>query len=585
MSVGGTLIRVRRCAVLLRSVHPPSILKSFWLIGVLLLAACQGGTPALRQENPSQPSASTGPKRLTAAVRSSPQILFYNKLNLASAGLGVSDFEKLLAAGLTLPDQHDVLRSQLAEVVPTLDNGLWKLAPDGRMETTWTIRPGAQWHDGTPFTTADLLFTAQVVQDRDLAAFADSAFDVIEQIDAVDARTLRVVWKGPFVEADSLFSYTHAVPLPKHLLERAYLEEKATFVQHAYWGPQFVGTGAFKLREAMQGSHYIFDANDHYALGRPRIDTIEVRILGDPNVVISNLLAGAAEYVFDSRSLSFEGALQARDQWTGGTMQLARGAWVTMFPQQLTPTPAAVADAQFRRGLIMAVDRQALVDTIQAGLSAVAHTYIHPTQPEYGAIEGEIVKHDFDLGRATQALAGAGYRRGAGGSFVDPAGQRLEVELRTTQTSINIKSTAAVADYWQQFGVGVEQHVVPQQRALEREYRATFPAFELIRPGASLTSFRSLHSSEIPLLENSWVGGNRSRYRSAELDGLIDRYFTTIPRDARIQVLARIIHQITDLQLLMGLFYDPDAKMVGNRLQNVIPGTLWNVHEWDIRQP
>lgn len=558
-------------------------LRGTWLVMALLLAACQVTPPPPSQERAAPPSGSGAPTRITAAVRSSPQVLFYNKLNLASAGLGVSDFEKLLTAGLTLADQDDVLRPQLAEAVPTLENGLWKLSPDGRMETTWNIRQGAQWHDGTPFTTADLLFTAQVVRDREIPAFADSAFDLIESMDAVDPRTLRVVWKAPFVEADSLFSYTHAVPLPRHLLERAYVEEKPGLIQHAYWGPEFVGTGAYKLREAVQASHYVFEANDQYVLGRPRIDVIEVRLFGDPNVVITNLLAGTAEYVFDSRSLSFEGALQVREQWTGGTMRLARGAWVTIFPQQFNPTPAAVADPRLRRALIMAVDRQALVDTIQAGLSSIAHTYIHPTQPEYRTIEPQIGKHDFDLGRAAQLFDGIGYRRAPTGSFLDPAGQRLEVELRTTQTTINLKSTAAVADYWQQFGVGVDQHVVPQQRALEREYRATFPAFELIRPGAALTTFKSLHSSQVPLAENSWVGANRSRYRSPGLDALIDRYFATIPRDDRIQVLGQIIHQITDLQLLMGLFYDPDAKMVGNRLKNVIPGTLWNVHEWDVQ--
>ena len=100
-----------------------------------------------------------------------------------------------------------------------------------------------------------------------------------------------------------------------------------------------------------------------------------------------------------------------------------------------------------------------------------------------------------------------------------------------------------------------------------------------IRPSPStLTSFRSLHSAEVPLAENNWVGGNRSRYRSAELDGLIDRYFATIPRDGRVRLLGQVINRITDLQLLMGLFYDPEAKMIGNRLKNVIPGTLWNVH-------
>src|SRR4051794_8109187 len=111
--------------------------RGSWLALIVLLMACQTAGPAASPEQQgTQPTASPVSKRIVTAVRSSPQVLFYQKLNLASAGLGVSDFEKLLAAGLTLADQDDALRPQLAEAVPTLENGLWKVSPDGRMETT-----------------------------------------------------------------------------------------------------------------------------------------------------------------------------------------------------------------------------------------------------------------------------------------------------------------------------------------------------------------------------------------------------------------------------------------------------------------
>src|SRR5207253_5037410 len=56
----------------------------------------------------------------------------------------------LISSGLADPDGRGVLHPKLAETVPRLENGLWTLFPDGRMETTWTIREGARWHDGTP---------------------------------------------------------------------------------------------------------------------------------------------------------------------------------------------------------------------------------------------------------------------------------------------------------------------------------------------------------------------------------------------------------------------------------------------------
>src|SRR3989442_8652431 len=95
---------------------------------------------------------------------------------------------RLAASGVTWTNDQGVRVPHLAEAVPTLENGLWKILPDGRMETTWTIRQGARWHDGAPFTTDDLLFTATVGRDREVAILNNAAWALIEQVTALDER-------------------------------------------------------------------------------------------------------------------------------------------------------------------------------------------------------------------------------------------------------------------------------------------------------------------------------------------------------------------------------------------------------------
>jgi hypothetical protein len=78
------------------------------------------------------------------------------------------------------------------------------------------------------------------------------------------------------------------------------------------------------------------------------------------------------------------------------------------------------------------------------------------------------------------------------------------------------------------------------------------------------------------------------RYRSSELDALIDRFFVTVPRQERTQVLGQIVHHMTDQAIPVGLFYNVAPVMIGNRLQNVTAGgpssgPAWNANEWDIR--
>jgi len=118
----------------------------------------------------------------------------------------------LVNPGLSVVDDRLVRRPALAEAVPTLENGLWKTTPDGRMETTWTIREGARWHDGAPFTTDDLLFTATVGRDREVAILSNAAWASVEEVTALDERTIAVRWREPYIYADSVFSETTTLP-------------------------------------------------------------------------------------------------------------------------------------------------------------------------------------------------------------------------------------------------------------------------------------------------------------------------------------------------------------------------------------
>jgi ABC-type transport system substrate-binding protein len=120
---------------------------------VVLLAACA---------MPTSPGASTGAsepgpvarKSMTAVMMSAPAQLAAGNLHVASTPTwqGGDELEELVNAGLTTADQNGRRLPLLAEAVPTVENGLWKVFPDRTMETTWRIQNRARWHDGTPFT-------------------------------------------------------------------------------------------------------------------------------------------------------------------------------------------------------------------------------------------------------------------------------------------------------------------------------------------------------------------------------------------------------------------------------------------------
>jgi peptide/nickel transport system substrate-binding protein len=526
-----------------------------------------------------------GTARVTAIMMSDPTSL-NNEVNRASAQFviaGGPELQLLVSAGLTIMDDRGTLHPQLAEDVPTVENGRWRVEPDGQMATTWHIRDGARWQDGTPFTADDLVFTFRLLQDKELEVFRNVAYDAIAAVEAPDPRTVNVRWSKSYILASQLFSPDLGVPLPKHLLEREYEENKRNVLFHPYWGSEFVGSGPFKPREFVRGSHIVLEAFDGYVLGRPKIDQIDIRLIPDPNTVVANLLADAAELTI-GRNVSLEQAVQLRDQWSSGTVLIAPASWIVVYPQFFNPTPMVVSDVRFRRALVHAIDREAMVDTLQAGLTPVAHSFLAPDEPEYPEVESNIVRYDYDPRRATQLVEELGYSRGADGGFRAANGQRLGVEIRAvTGIEINQKAMFSVADYWQRSGVATETNVVPRARTNDREYIATFPSFQVVRQGSTVSFLTNRVSSAAPVAETNFVGANYSRYMDPEFDAKVERFFVTVQRPARMQVLGDIIRQMTDQVLTLGLFFDGTPALVGRRIDGVTPRQEgWNAHAWSV---
>ncbi|MBM2813227.1 MAG: hypothetical protein HW416_3986, partial [Chloroflexi bacterium] len=455
----------------------------------------------------------------------------------------------------TLGDQR-IRQPRLAEAVPSIENGLWKLLPDGRMETTWKLRDGVRWHDGAPLTAEDLLFSLQVGRDREMSAFNAEGYASIEEVSAPDPRTLTITWKEPFIEADAVLGAFLGGLLPKHLLEEAYLRDKAGFLDQSYWSSEFVGAGPYRLREWILGVGLLLDANDDYVLGRPRIDQIEVKYIPDANSLSANLLAGTVDVTPNLGSIDL--GIQLRDQWRGGTVVFNLGAdsWVYLVPQFVDPRPVVVADVQVRRALAHAIDRQEIVDTLAAGMSPVAHSRLSPNQAAYRDIEAALPRYDYDPTRAAQFLEARGYRKGPDGTYRDEASRRLELEVRSSTGDLTAKPASAIADSWKRLGVDTTAVPISPQQFQDQQYVATFPAFAVFGSGSDVPGLRFLHSSHTRLPSNSFriAGpGNQSRYMNAEFDALVETYFKTVPLPERIQALGQIIGHQADQVTVVGL--------------------------------
>src|SRR5436309_15387618 len=136
------------------------------VIGLLsvVLVGCAAPTGPGREAGPGSTATSSGPKTLTWAIGETPTDV------QALSGVGgtrahVSAIRPIAHARLVVDDGNLAPHPQLAVELPSVERGTWRVNADGSMETVWKLRPNVKWHDGTPLTSADLVFWFAVLKD------------------------------------------------------------------------------------------------------------------------------------------------------------------------------------------------------------------------------------------------------------------------------------------------------------------------------------------------------------------------------------------------------------------------------------
>ena len=319
--------------------------------------------------------------------------------------------------------------------------------------------------------------------------------------------------------------------------------------------------------------------------GRPRIDQIDVLFIPDSNTMIANLISGALDMP-EGSVVGVDQALAIKEQWQNGQVIMETDGWVVAYAQGVDPQPAIVSNAQFRKALMYATDRQQMADTLMYGLQPVADGLFSPGTPEYEATKAGIVRYEYSPQRALQMLQDLGFTRGGDGLLRDGSGQKLDMEVRAyAQRDIHHKALYPLVDYWKQIGINAEPSARTADQGRDAKEMAEFPSFLVLRQPNDLARLVALHSSQARTAPRNYGGTNNGRYQNPEIDSLIERFQQTIPMTERMPVAAQIVHLMSDQLPILSLFYDALPAFINNRVANVYPSSYfaWNVHEWDLK--
>jgi peptide/nickel transport system substrate-binding protein len=553
-----------------------------------LLASC--ASPVADSASPAE-RASSPSRTLAVAIRVEPPTVAVRPLQ--TAGIGLYLPSRMFNASLGVLDDSGRTHPYLAEKLPELNSNTWRVSPDGRMETTYRLKPDLTWHDGTPFTAEDFVFAWRVYSTPSLGASRSSPFRDIEEVTATDNRTVVVHWRHPY--ADAFFSsslQTEFPALPRHLIEESFHSDQLEpFVNHPFWTREYVGLGPYRLSQWEPGTFIEGVAFDRHVLGRPKIEKIRLDFASDARTVLARLLSGEVQMT-DGTSAGLPEVAVLKQDWIPqgkGRVIIHPNQWRAVHFQNRPDlaNPRILLNRTVRKATAHAVDKAALNDALYYGLALPTDSLVAPSSVWGTAAERAAAKYPYDLQRTEQLMSEAGFRRGGDGIYAGIDG-RLSWLTQTNAGQDNEAEMSILASGWRQTGFDVQESVLSAAEARDPEKRSTFPATFSNSQNCCASALLGFTSATISAPETRWSGANRSGWSNGEYDRMAEAFSRTLqPLEQQQQVAEMVRLMTSDLQsislLIRGQPWVYVSELKGIGLAPPEGNVSWNIHEWELR--
>ena len=463
------------------------------------------------------------------------------------------------------------------------------------------------WSDGTPLTSADVLFSIDAIFDPKSNSVLTDALSVGGKpirASAPDAQTVIVTYPAPSGPGVRLLD---SLPiLPRHKLEAAL--KAGTFA--SAWNSQTVpadlaGTGPFVLREYQPGQRLVYERNPHYwrkapdngAL--PYADRLVLEVVPEQNAELLRLQSGAADLLNgEIRPEDYVTVRRGEEQGQMRLMELgvspdADALWFCLKPEVKRNDPrfAFLQRPEFRQAISHAVDREAFAETVFLGAAVPIWGPVTPgNQPWFWP---DVPRYPHDDARARELLKSIGLEdRDGNGVVEDAAGTEARFTVITQQgLGYYERGTAVLRDEVAKIGIALD--IAPLEfgamieRMLACNYDAIYmrPLFTDLDPAGNLDFWLSSGGTHL------WNMGQPTPATDWErrLDAIIIEQASTIDPDRR-RALFNDAQRILAENLPVLYFAAP--RMYGAhsaRLSGVVPSVmrpnvLWSADTLSVRE-
>ena len=362
------------------------------------------------------------------------------------------DLCSLIFNGLTVLDDTGHLLPALATE--------WQVSADGTVYD-FKLRRGVTWHDGVPFTAADVAFTIQAIQDPNFQG--DPALHELWRnvtVETQGAYAVRLILPEPFIP---FIYYTTIGVLPAHLLSDvlpADLPSSEFSTRHP------VGTGMFKVQD-VSPDRVTLVANADYWGPQPYLQQLEIWSFGDWESMLAAYKRGDIQGLYRVNPQYLSELAQLPNLQLYSAQQAGYGLIYLNLQRESAPF---FQDRNVRQALLYSLDRQALIDNVLHGQGIMADSPIPPTGWAY---DPDVRHYPYDPQAAMVLLDSAGWSDTNGDRIRDKDGIEMVFTLFTSDDPLMISMAEAVAQYWSL--IGADARVQPQGAGLVSNFLQSSP--------------------------------------------------------------------------------------------------------------
>ena len=380
--------------------------------------------------------------------------------------------------------------------------------------TVWTfkLRPGVKFHDGTPMTADDVVYTYQQQVDPKNASNALSAFSGIlgpSGVVKVDSMTVAfhleaAVGNFPYLVSSDTYN---AIIVPKG-------------TDFAKWQSTFIGTGPWKLDSYTQNAGAQFVANPSYWGPKPLLSGTQFTFYASQAPQILALQGGQVDAVSVLGSGQGAQALLNNPQYNIITLKSSIHEELSMRTDQ-----APFTDPRVRQAVALTLDRPALVKALIGGYGSVGND--SPFAPIFSSTNTTVPQRTQNITMAKQLLTAAGHPNG----FTTTLFAEINKE-------VPLLAQAIAADA-AKVGITIDLKIEVQTAYYGK---STFGNSDWLDGTMSLLNYAGRGVPNVVLQATLTTGGvwNAARFRNPQYNALVKQYVATIDLQTQRQIAGEI---------------------------------------------